>query len=562
LFNLSPALLFAGAVALALLVERLLRALLLKKVREKLIADAAVLVLISLALFGVGWELSNLYKNWAERELLRNLTILTSALYLTRAVHLLTGRRGKLTILPYLFFLLAFGASVLFIYPPSPLKNATLLKWILFLKKLFIYLGALTVALELSHTFKREGVAKAFRLTSFVVLTAITLLWELDYLKFDFHSLIGIALLVFLTVLYTIAHSKLLPRLTQTLLKELPPKDVEVVERNLKYLLTVFYLILSVKTLEAFSNLSKLFKKIDSFYLIKTELVKISVGNIVDFALTAVVLFSILNIAKKLIKLSFPKERREVEGGSAEALIFNLGVLFNSIVLLSTLGITWKVILPIAGTLGVGIGFGLQTIMNNYVSGFILLFSKKLKVGDIVELPSISVSTLGSPQPSVFGKVEDIGILSTIVRTNDGVEISIPNSSFISSPIVNFSLKDPFVRLKIPVGVSYFSDPLTVKKVLEEVIEELPYAVKHLPKAVRFEELGDSALIFKAIFWIDIRKDLWVRNVVSDFYYKAWYRLKEAGIEIPFPQQDVWFRNKLKVEIENLKGGRVDKGNS
>jgi len=200
--------------------------------------------------------------------------------------------------------------------------------------------------------------------------------------------------------------------------------------------------------------------------------------------------------------------------------------------------------------------------MNNYVSGFILLFSKKLKVGDIVELPSISVSTLGSPQPSVFGKVEDIGILSTIVRTNDGVEISIPNSNFISSPIVNFSLKDPFVRLKIPVGVSYSSDPLTVRKILEEVIEELPYTVKHLPKAVRFEELGDSALIFKAIFWIDIRKDLWVRNVVSDFYYKAWYRLKEAGIEIPFPQQDVWFRNKLKVEIENFKGGELDKGNS
>jgi len=562
LVKLPPAALYLAAVGLALLAERLLRHLLLKKVKEKLIADAAVLVVLSLILFGVGWEVSNLYKNWSERELLRNFTILVSALYLTRAVHLISGNSGRLRLVPYLFFTLAFGASALFIYPPEPLKRPELLRWVLFLKKLFIYLGALTVAWELSYTFKSKSVGKAFRVTSFIVLTTITALWELEYLKFDFHSLIGIALLVFLTALYTIAYTKLIPRLGQELLRELPRRDVEVVERNLKYLLTVLYLILSVKTLEAFSNLSALLNRIDNLYLIKTELIKVSVGNLVSFVLTGVILFSLLNVGKKLVKLSFPRERREVEGGSAEALIFNLGVLFNSIVLLSTLGITWKVILPIAGTLGVGIGFGLQTIMNNYVSGFILLFSKKLKVGDIVELPSISVSTLGSTLPSVFGKVEDIGILSTIVRTNDGVEISIPNSNFISSPIVNFSLKDPYVRLKIPVGVSYSSDPLTVKKILEEVIDELPYTVKFLPRAVRFEELGDSALIFKAIFWIDIRKDLWVRNVVSDFYYKAWYKLKEAGIEIPFPQQDVWFRNKLKVEIENLKGGDVDKSNS
>jgi small-conductance mechanosensitive channel len=130
------------------------------------------------------------------------------------------------------------------------------------------------------------------------------------------------------------------------------------------------------------------------------------------------------------------------------------------------------------------------------------------------------------------------------------VEISIPNSSFISSPIVNFSLKDPYVRLKIPVGVAYSSDPKEVKRLLEEVIEELPYTVRFLPKMVRFEELGDSALIFRAIFWIDVRKDMWVRNIISDFYFRAWYKLKEAGVEIPFPQNDVWFRNSLKVEIE------------
>ena len=72
-----------------------------------------------------------------------------------------------------------------------------------------------------------------------------------------------------------------------------------------------------------------------------------------------------------------------------------------------------------------------------------------------------------------------------------------------------------------------------------------------MPNQIRFEELGDSALIFRAVFWIDIRKNLWIRNIISDFYFKVWYKLKKAGIEIPFPQNDIWFKNSLKVEIEN-----------
>jgi len=294
-------------------------------------------------------------------------------------------------------------------------------------------------------------------------------------------------------------------------------------------------------------------RKLYEIYIINTDLVKISIGNIVNVSVLGLFLFSVLNLIKKLVKLTFPKERREVEGGSAEALIFNLGVLFNSIVLLSALGITWKVLLPIAGTLGVGIGFGLQTIMNNYISGFILLFSKKLKVGDIIELSSLSVSALGKELPSVFGKIESIGILSTIVRTNDGIEISIPNSSFINSPIVNFSYKDPYVRLKIPVGVSYSSDPKKVREVLLSVVDEIPYAVKFLPKDVRFEELGDSSIVFTVIFWINVRKNILVKRIISEFYYRAWYRLKENGIEIPFPQMDVWFRTPLEVKLDNQR---------
>ncbi len=555
----APYIIFASTVGVAFVAEFFLRKTLRKKVEET-IADAIFLIVSSMLLFAVGWFLSGQLPYWNYRELLRNLSILISAVYITRAAHLLTNRK-ELRFIPYICFTLAFITSVLFLFLPS--ENSKVLKALIVLKKFFIFSGSLLVVWELSSAVSREIIAKTVKVTGIILLTVLFLLWELDYLTFDFKTLLGIAIIVFLTALLTVTNSKLIPFLREKLQNELTLKDLDSLEQNLKVLISTIYTILLIATLKGFSNFGILIDKLYSLYIINTDLIKISVGNLINSVFWGIILFSLLNVGKKLVKLSFPKERREVEGGSAEALIFNIGVLFNLIVLLSSLGITWKVLLPVAGTLGVGIGFGLQTIMNNYVSGFILLFSKKLKVGDILELPSISVTTLGTTSPSVFGKVEDIGILSTIIKTNDGVEISIPNSSFINSPIVNFSYKDPYVRLKIPVGVAYSSDPLKVKEILLSVIEELPYTVKFLPKAVRFEELGDSALVFKAIFWIDVRKNLWVRNIVSDFYYKAWYKLKEAGIEIPFPQNDIWFRNSLKVEIEKPEiGGMVDKGNS
>lgn len=553
-----PFSLFALTAVITLVTELFLKKSLRKRVEET-IADVIFLTVASLILFAIGWLLSNQLPYWNYRELLRNLSILTSAIYITRAAHLLTNRK-ELWFIPYICFILAFVTSTLFLF--LPFKSPKILKILIVLKKFFIFLGFLLIVWELSSAVNRKIIEKTVKVTGTILLTVLFLLWELDYLNFNFKTLLGMALIVFLTALLTVINSKLLPFLKEKLQRELPQKDLESLEQNLKVLVSTIYILVLILILKGFSNFGVLIDKLHSLYLINTELIKISVENLINSVFWGIILFSLLNTGKKLVKLSFPKERREVEGGSAEALIFNIGVLFNLIVLLSSLGITWKVLLPIAGTLGVGIGFGLQTIMNNYVSGFILLFSKKLKVGDILELPSISVTTLGTTSPSVFGKVEDIGILSTIIRTNDGVEISIPNSSFISSPIVNFSYKDPYVRLKIPVGVAYSSDPLKVKEILLSVIEELPYTVKFLPKTIRFEEFGDSALIFRTIFWIDVRKNLLVRSIVSDFYYKAWYRLKEAGIEIPFPQNDVWFRNSLKVEIEKPKGGGfIDKGN-
>jgi small-conductance mechanosensitive channel len=236
-------------------------------------------------------------------------------------------------------------------------------------------------------------------------------------------------------------------------------------------------------------------------------------------------------------------------------------MLLNITLSLSAMGLTWKAILPLAGALGIGLGFGLQTILNNYVSGFILMFSRNIRVGDFVELPGNAGQFINNPSNYIFGRVEDISILTTRIRTLDGIDILVPNSTFIGNQIINYSLKNPFVRVRFPFGVAYSSDPDKVKEILIKLAYDCPWAKNYYrPPQVWFTALGDSALLFELLMWVDIR-ELWKNpyktlsySLVDWVYTNGFKRLKEANIEIPFPQQDIWFRNNLKVVIENEEG--------
>ncbi len=511
----------------------------------------------ALVLFLMGLWFSQYGKTWISRETFKNLSLFLSSIYLVNAVFSLNPNPSIWRYVVYFLFFAAFVTSELFLYPVLEVDNYYSL--IVVLQKLFVILGVVSLFYELGYAFSSCRIRRLFRATLIAISLAVLVFWEFNIVSFDISVISGVILLVFVTALYLFLISRGIETLERLLKSKFYGEDLSVILFNFRILITLVYIYVIVKSITFVFPVSRFLTEIFKVHLIDSELVKVSVWNVLLALYLAIFLFSLLNLAKKFVKLTFPPSRREVEGGSAEALIFNIGVLFNVVILLSALGLTWKVLLPIAGTLGVGIGFGLQTIMNNYVSGFILLFSKKLKVGDIVELPSVSVSTLGSTSPSVFGKIENIGILSTIVRTNHGVEISIPNSNFISSPIVNFSYKDPYVRLTIPVGVAYSSDPEVVKRILLSVVDDMAEVLNEPPPDVWFEELGDSALIFSVLVWIDIRKHLGIKNIVSRFYFKVWDEFKRAGVEIPFPQNDIWFRNSLKVEFE--RGGRVDKGN-
>ena len=216
-------------------------------------------------------------------------------------------------------------------------------------------------------------------------------------------------------------------------------------------------------------------------------------------------------------------------------------VTMGFFIAMSVAGIPFGQMAIVFSAFGVGIGFGLQNIFNNLVSGFILLFERPIKIGDTVE-----VGTL-------IGQVKSIGIRSSKVRTFDGAEIIVPNGNLISNEVINWTLSDRKRRVEIIVGISYNSDPHLAKDIFMEVLKKHPQIVSNPEPDVYFRDLGESSLDFRLLFWT--YKD-WIK-VKSDIIFDVFDALKEAGIEIPFPQQDLHLRSvDSDVEIKhksNLK---------
>jgi potassium-dependent mechanosensitive channel len=183
----------------------------------------------------------------------------------------------------------------------------------------------------------------------------------------------------------------------------------------------------------------------------------------------------------------------------------------------------------LAGTLGVGIGFGLQNIVNNFVSGLILLYERPMQVGDVVEVGN------------VMGEVRRIGIRSSTVRTFLGADVVVPNASFISSELVNWTLTDRIRRADVAVSVAYGSDPEVVKRILLGAVEHRDDVLRQPEPVVLFTGFGESALQFELRFW-PARFEIWLA-VASAVRETVLRELGRAGVRIPFPQRDVNIRS-------------------
>jgi small-conductance mechanosensitive channel len=196
------------------------------------------------------------------------------------------------------------------------------------------------------------------------------------------------------------------------------------------------------------------------------------------------------------------------------------------IVILQTAGIDLSSVTVIFGALGVGIGFGLQNITNNFVSGLIILIERPIKVGDRIEAAGIT------------GDVVKISMRATTIITNDNISIIIPNSEFVSSTVINWSHTDRDVRFNFPVGVSYKEDPENIKKLLLQVAGENSGVLKQPSPDVLFSEFADSAMNFNLRVWTRKYTDR-PGILKSQLYYEIHKKFKENGVEIPFPQHDI-----------------------
>lgn len=205
-------------------------------------------------------------------------------------------------------------------------------------------------------------------------------------------------------------------------------------------------------------------------------------------------------------------------------------ITFASLIALDSVGIDLTALAVFGGALGVGLGFGLQRIASNFISGFIVLFDRSIRPGDVI--------TVGTR----FGWVQELRARYIVVRDRDGVETLIPNETLVTTEVINWSYTDSNVRLKIPVQISYSDDPEQAMALMMEVARNTKRVIQSPEPACRLMEFADSGIALELRVWINDPQN-GVANVRSDVNVGIWHAFKAANITIPFPQRDVHIKS-------------------
>lgn len=279
------------------------------------------------------------------------------------------------------------------------------------------------------------------------------------------------------------------------------------------------------------------------------EIIKISGYTLtVGQLISSVVIFLITLVVSKVIQRALQrlsKPNRVI----SPAQLYIVGRFVHYIILLvgiflavSMLGIDLSKLALVASALGIGVGLGLQGIVNNFVSGLVVLLEKSLKVGDFVELSS-----------GVFGEIKEIHMRLTVIRTNDNVDILVPNAELINGMVTNWTLEDNIRRFRIPFGVAYGSDKELVRKAVLDAANSVSYTLRtpnHTP-SVWMTGFGDSSLNFVLCVWVSAEQVKRPSALTSDYLWAIDDELRKHRIEIPFPQRDLHLRScqtEIKVE--------------
>ncbi len=302
------------------------------------------------------------------------------------------------------------------------------------------------------------------------------------------------------------------------------------------------------KITEIFEYLEELFGPVirvfttELFSIGKTSITLISMITLI---FSVVIVIFLANRFRNFLVNRILKRSKKIDPGLAQSIgtmtkyvILVIGFL----IIIQTAGINLSTLGIVFGALGVGIGFGLQNITNNFISGLIIIFERPIKVGDRIQVGELD------------GDVVDIAARATTVLTNDNISVIVPNSHFIDNQVINWSHNDRKVRFKFPVGVSYQEDPRFVRRLLMEVAEENNGVLSKPAPDVLFDSFGDSALVFYLVVWTNSYTE---RPLIlkSQLYYAILKKFRDNKIEIPFPQRDLhlksgfdWAKNMYDAE--------------
>src|SRR6266498_1981261 len=218
--------------------------------------------------------------------------------------------------------------------------------------------------------------------------------------------------------------------------------------------------------------------------------------------------------------------------------VSNIVLVVGIVIVLENTGIHLAALAVFAGAVGVGVGFGLQNIASNFISGLVILAERPITIGDRVEVAGIT------------GQVEHIRARSTVIRTNDNIMMIVPNTKFIDSPVTNWTYGDRRVRFRIPIGVAYGSDIAKVRDLLLAVGSENPNTLKEPSPGVFLKKFGENSIDFELVVW---SSEMSARpsRYRSDLNFAIAEKFREAKIEIPFPQRDLHIRDGV-LKVENV----------
>lgn len=289
--------------------------------------------------------------------------------------------------------------------------------------------------------------------------------------------------------------------------------------------------------METLNNLLNQIKEFLNIHIFSLGEQSITLWTILYFA---ILIFLLFFLTGKVIRWFVTKvlAKSNIDLGvrmSIGTIIKYLIIVFGLIIILQTVGINLSSLTILAGALGVGIGFGLQNITNNFVSGIIILLERPIKVGDKVEIGDID------------GDVTEISMRATTIVTNDNIAMIVPNSQFISSTVINWSYTDKNIRFRIPIGISYNEDPNKVRDIILDLVTKVDGVLQNPAPKVLITSFGDSSINMEVRVWTN--KYTHRRGFFrSEIYYEIFNRFKKENIEIPFPQRDLHIRSGILNE--------------